>query len=305
MSTLVSSISIRSISKSYQGTPVLRDVSFDCSAGEITAFLGPNGAGKSTTLRIVAGLVSPDVGGVLFGGVPLVDVPVPGLTVGFALDVSAFHPGRSALETIYLTALTCGLGKTRARHMLEYVGLSSVAKRPFSKLSMGMRQRLAMGCALICDPPYLVLDEPLNGLDVEGVLWVKQVLRSRAAAGGTVLVSSHQLREMESIGDRFVLLDRGAVVADARLSELVTATRSSVLTPEPELLAAALKTATVGFTREGNKFSVEASPESLGRLTAHKQVPLSRLGAGGDSDLEEAFMRLTRGEYAAKLDTSG
>ena len=184
-------IVVRGLMTSFGRDTVLDDVTFTCPPGQITAFLGPNGAGKSTTLRIAAGLSWADAGEVRFGGQLRSDMPMPGRVVGFVLDASALHPGRGALETLRLAAIASAERKGRAVEMLEAVGLASVARRRVGQLSLGMRQRLAMGCALLAQPRYLVLDAPVNGLDVEGVLWVRDVLQRCAAAGGTVLLSSH------------------------------------------------------------------------------------------------------------------
>lgn len=293
-------ISISGVSKSFGDSLILNDVSFECPQGQITAFLGPNGAGKTTTLRIAAGLSRPDAGQVRFGGQLLRDMAVPGQQVGFSLDASAFHPGRSVRETIYLTAIACGLKKASAHSMLERVGLESVVRRRVGHLSLGMRQRLAIGCALLPNPRYLVLDEPVNGLDVEGVMWIRETLQQRAEAGGTILLSSHLLREVQAVADRIVLLDRGLVVADARPQDLVDRSWSVASTVMPDRLEALLTGQEIHFERHGDDFTASCSPETLGRLTAEHRIALTRLDTGEDSDLERTFLRLTTGEFAVQ-----
>lgn len=290
---------VTGISKSFPGDAVLDDVTFAAPAGQVTASLGPNGAGKTTTLRIAAGLSRPDSGEVRFGGRLLREMAVPGRSVGFSLDASAFHPGRGALETLRLAALACGAPRTAAREMLDGVGLGKVGRRRVGQLSLGMRQRLALGCALIGSPRHLVLDEPVNGLDVEGVLWIRHLMRQHAEAGGTVLLSSHLLREVQAVGDRVVLLDRGRVVADARPDELVEDDWSVVRAAEPESLAALLSRELVHFERVRDDFRVACSPAVVGRLTAQHRLPLLRLDTAADSGLERTFLRLTSGEFAA------
>src|ERR687886_1239504 len=214
-------ISVENLTKSYgSGRPSVDDVSFTCAPGTVTGFLGPNGAGKSTTLRALVGLTPPTSGRVSVNGVRYADLPNPGRVAGVMLDASAQHPGRTGRETLRLAAMLLGVPQGRADAMLERVGLQGAEKRRVKDYSLGMRQRLGIGQALLGDPSVLILDEPANGLDPEGIRWMRGLLRDFAAAGGTVLVSSHLLREVEATVDRLVVIDRGRVVAQGTMSDL-------------------------------------------------------------------------------------
>lgn len=194
-------LEVRGVSKSYGGRTVVDDLSFTCQPGSVTGFLGPNGAGKSTTLRILTGLAEADAGQALVGGSPYRSLENPARTIGVMLDARALHGGRTGLETLRLTARTLGMPASRADEVLEMVGLADAGLKRVGGYSYGMRQRLGIGVALIGDPSVLMLDEPANGLDPEGIRWMRRLLRSFADAGGTVLLSSHQLLEVQATVD--------------------------------------------------------------------------------------------------------
>ena len=224
-------LEVRALSKRYGARAAVDALSFSCSPGTVTGFLGPNGAGKSTTLRILTGLAEADDGMALIGGRRYRALESPARTVGVMLDARALHGGRTGIETLRLTARTLGMPRDRAEEVLETVGLEQAATKRVGGYSYGMRQRLGIGVALMGDPSVLVLDEPANGLDPEGIRWMRRLLRSFADAGGTVLLSSHQLREVEATVDRLVVISEGRLVREGPLEELtaVTGTRVAAL----------------------------------------------------------------------------
>jgi ABC-2 type transport system ATP-binding protein len=215
-------IEVAGLSKAYGHQQVITDVSFTVQPGSVTGFLGPNGAGKSTTLRILLGLVSPSTGhAAVFGG-PYHALPNPGRRVGVLLDASAQHSGRTGREVLALSALVMGLPDRRADELLDRVGLSKAeGRRRTGTYSLGMRQRLGIAHALLGDPELLIFDEPANGLDPAGIHWMRTLLRDFADRGGAVLLSSHQLREIEVIADHLVIIGGGRVLADGTREELL------------------------------------------------------------------------------------
>ncbi|MFN8053050.1 MAG: ATP-binding cassette domain-containing protein [Acidimicrobiales bacterium] len=215
-------INVEHLTKRYRRHTAVDDVSFTCGPGTVTGFLGPNGAGKSTTLRMLTGLTPPTAGRATIAGVSYRDLPNPGRVVGVMLDASAQHAGRTGIETLRLAALMLGLPRTDADAMLERIGLDGAGGRRVADYSLGMRQRLGIGTALLGDPAVLVLDEPANGMDPEGIRWMRHLLRGVADDGGTVLLSSHLLAEVQAMADRLVIMSRGKVVADDRLDTLVS-----------------------------------------------------------------------------------
>ena len=211
------------LTKTYGDQTVLDDVSFTVPAGSVTGFLGPNGAGKSTALRILLGMASGTSGTALIGGRPCREWPNPALVIGSLLDADGFHPGRTARESLRLSCLTLGLPAQRADETLEEVGLTQrEGRRRVRSFSLGMRQRLGIAQALLADPAVLVLDEPANGLDPQGQRWLGELLRARAQRGCAVLLSSHQLADVERFADALVVISRGRVVADDDLTVLRT-----------------------------------------------------------------------------------
>jgi ABC-2 type transport system ATP-binding protein len=290
-------ISVENLTKSYgSGRLSVDDVSFTCAPGTVTGFLGPNGAGKSTTLRALVGLTPPTSGGATVNGVRYADLPNPGRVVGVMLDAAAQHPGRTGRETLRLAAAILGVPAGRADAMLEMVGLQGAEKRRVREYSLGMRQRLGIGAALLGDPSVLVLDEPANGLDPEGIRWMRGLLRDFAGAGGTVLVSSHLLREVEATVDRLVVIDRGKVVARGTMADLAAQSGPSAITVQgldPAGLRAALLAAGLpAERRDDGSLLVRTDAEAVGRAAlAAGQILIELKETGGD--LEDLFFRLT------------
>ncbi|MFE6506926.1 ABC transporter ATP-binding protein [Nocardioides sp. NPDC057767] len=213
-------VDVSGLTKHYGGIAAVDDLSFTVEPGSVTGFLGPNGAGKTTTLRMILGLVRPDRGGATIGGIEYADLATPLEVVGAALEATGFHPGRTGLDHLRIYAAAASLPSSRAARVLGQVGLADAAGRKVGGYSLGMRQRLALAAALLGDPDVLILDEPANGLDPEGIVWLRRFLKEYADAGRSVLVSSHVLTEMQQLVDRVVILHRGRLVRQATLKEL-------------------------------------------------------------------------------------
>src|SRR3954453_12845770 len=242
-------ITVESLSKKYGARTVVDDISFVARSGRVTGFLGPNGAGKSTSMRIMVGLTHADRGTATIGGHRYADIPNPARHVGVLLDASAQHAGRTGREVLALSALTMGLPQSRVDTMLETVGLDETeAKRRVRNYSLGMRQRLGIANALMADPSVLILDEPANGLDPAGIHWMRSLLRGYAERGGTVLLSSHHLHEVEMIADEMVLIGRGRIVAQGTKAELLQTSGTFVRAEQPAELTAALQAAGIPTT---------------------------------------------------------
>ena len=235
-------LEIEHVTKRYGHEVVVDDLTFTVAPGRVTGFLGPNGAGKSTTMKILLDLASADAGHATIGGTRYRDLTDPARTVGVVLEPNAFHPGRSGRNHLRILADGAAVDPARVDPMLEAVGLSHAADRHVGGYSLGMRQRLGIAAALLGDPPVLVLDEPGNGLDPQGIRWLRDLLRERAAAGSTVLVSSHLLTEVEHLADDVVVLNRGRLVTTGALATLQK-TGTSVRTPAREQLIAILTAA--------------------------------------------------------------
>jgi len=214
-------IEARSLTKQYGDKTAVNDVSFTVQSGKVTGFLGPNGAGKSTTMRMIVGLDRPTSGSVTVDGKPYADYPAPLHEVGVLLDAKAVHTGRSAYNHLRAMAATHGIPTSRVNEVIEMTGLTGVAKKRVGGFSLGMGQRLGIAAALLGDPRVLILDEPVNGLDPEGVLWVRQLVRYLAAEGRTVLLSSHLMSEMAQTADHLIVLGRGRVIADAPIADIL------------------------------------------------------------------------------------
>ena len=225
-------IEIERLTKRYRKATVLDDLSFTVQPGRVTGFLGPNGAGKSTTMKILLDLAAADEGSATIGGRRYRDLPDPAATVGVVIEANAFHPGRSGRNHLLVVADTAGIGRPRVDEMIDAVGLTVAADRHVGGYSLGRRQRLGLAAALLGDPPVLILDEPANGLDPQGVRTLRDLLRARAASGETVLVSSHLLAEVEHLADDIVIIADGRLVASGPLTELQQST-SLVRTPTP------------------------------------------------------------------------
>ncbi|NMA76550.1 MAG: ATP-binding cassette domain-containing protein [Actinomycetales bacterium] len=288
-------LEVRGVTKRYGARAAVDDLSFTCRPGTVTGFLGPNGAGKSTTLRILTGLAQADEGEALVGGAPYRSLTHPARTIGVMLDARALHSGRTGLETLRLTARTVGMPASRADEVLEMVGLGDAGRKRVGGYSYGMRQRLGIGVALVGDPAVLVLDEPANGLDPEGIRWMRRLLRSFADAGGTVLLSSHQLREVEATVDRLVVISQGRLVREGTLEELTSDSGTRVTALDVKALRAALDKHGIAYEHRsaGDVLEVSLAPEDMGRLALKEQLVLTSLGASDGSGLEEVFFALT------------
>jgi ABC-2 type transport system ATP-binding protein len=287
-------ISVESLTKQYGQFTAVDHVSFTAATGRVTGFLGPNGAGKSTTMRIMVGLTRPSSGEVTVTGRHYRDLVNPGLEVGVLLDASAQHAGRSGREILTIAAQTMGLPRSRVGETLARVGLTeNEAERRVRNYSLGMRQRLGIATALIGDPEVLILDEPANGLDPAGIRWMRDLLRGFADDGGTVLLSSHLLHEIEVIADDIVVIGQGRIVAQGSKSELLAAAGTLVRTSEPERLARALAEAAVVTTPIDGGLRVDADPELVGEAAHRAGVVLRELRAADGAGLEEMFLQLT------------
>ena len=297
-------ITTTALTKSYNKMPVVRDVSLRCEPGTITGFLGANGAGKSTTLKMIVGLVRPDRGTATIDGRPFVDLPNPTRVVGTLLDASAMHPGRSGRATLTIAARMTGVHTKQVEHLLDLVGLADAADKRVGNYSLGMRQRLGIAHALIGDPGTLILDEPANGLDPEGIAWMRTLLRDFADRGGTVLLSSHLLHEVQATADHLVVISGGAVVAAGRLDDLLASSTILVRSPDPKALATALQLAGINYDAgPGDALTVDASggrvtTEILAGVARDHQVLLTELRQSETTGLEQLFFSLTAAKAA-------
>ncbi|WP_029432483.1 ABC transporter ATP-binding protein [Blastococcus sp. URHD0036] len=288
-------IAIEHLTKRYGTQVAVSDVTFGCRPGTVTGFLGPNGAGKSTTLRALCGLARPSSGTATVGGRPYRDLPNAGRHVGVLLDAGAQHAGRTGRETLVLSAMVLGVGRTRVDEVLQQVGLAGKpADKWVGKYSLGMRQRLGLATALLGDPEVLVLDEPANGLDPEGIFWMRGLLRDFADRGGTVLLSSHLLREVEAVADQLVVIAGGRVVAQGSSEELLAGTGTLVRARDRAGLAGALGAAGLDVTDgPSGALVADGTAEAVGLAAAAAGVPLLELRPAGGDRLEELFRSLT------------
>ncbi|MGY1686897.1 ABC transporter ATP-binding protein [Geodermatophilus sp. SYSU D00867] len=290
-------IEVRGLTKRYGDVLAVDDLSFDVVPGTVTGFLGPNGAGKSTTMRMVLGLDRPTAGTALVGGRRFAELTEPLREVGALLDPGAVHPGRTGRDHLRVAARTNGIPARRVDEVLGQVGLERAARRRIRAYSLGMRQRLGIAAALLGDPRVLLFDEPVNGLDLDGVRWIRGLLRGLADEGRTVLVSSHLLGEVQAIADRLVVIGRGRLVADVTTDELLRGPgrpRVRVRSPQPEELTALLRRH--GLSAEpagGAELQVEGGTAAqVGDLAAAAAIPLHHLSETAAS-LEEAYLALT------------
>ncbi len=299
-------IKLEGLTKRYGDFTAVDDVSFVAQPGRVTGFLGPNGAGKSTSMRIMVGLTPPNKGTATIGGYKYADIPNPGRHVGVLLDASAQHAGRTGREVLVLTALTMGLPEKRVDEMLELVGLTEKeSKRRVKNYSLGMRQRLGLANALMGDPSVLILDEPANGLDPAGIHWMRSLLRHYAERGGTVLLSSHLLHEVEMIADEMVLIGRGKIVAQGTKAELLKTAGTFVRAESPEKLSAVLAEAGIKASPSGDGgFRTEVEPIEVGRAAAAASVVLVELKPAEGAGLEELFLELTADDAREPLATA-
>ncbi|MGK4585762.1 ABC transporter ATP-binding protein [Kitasatospora sp. HPMI-4] len=298
----MTSIDVHDLTKDRGGTRVVDRLTFSVRPGRVTGFLGPNGAGKSTTLRLILGLDRPTSGSATIGGHPFAGVGQPLRTVGALLEAQAAHGARTAHSHLLALAASNRIPAGRVGEVLEEAGLASVADRRIRTFSLGMRQRLGLAGALLGDPEVLLLDEPFNGLDPEGIAWTRQLVRRLAGEGRTVLVSSHLMTETAAFADHLIVLGRGRLLADAPLREFIDARirpRVRLRTSEGARLSTVLLAG--GFTPQesgdGYWTVPGAQPDEIGRLAAREGIPLLEL-AHEEGTLEEAYFDLTEGEAA-------
>ena len=288
-------IEAEKLTKRFGGRAVVDDVTFRCEPGTVTGFLGPNGAGKTTTMRMICGFSTPDSGraGVLGGAYRA--LPNPGRRVGVLLDASAQHGGRRGREALAISAQTMGVEEGRVDDLLGLVGLDkSAARKRVRQYSLGMRQRLGIANALIGEPEVLILDEPANGLDPEGMRWMRGLLRDFAERGGTVLLSSHLLHEVDAIADRLVIIGSGKIVAEGSKEELLSGAGTLVRADDAPALGRALAAAGLPAREaDGGGFLVEAEPRAVGAAAQGGGVALVHLAPAGDAGLEQLFFDLT------------
>jgi ABC-2 type transport system ATP-binding protein len=288
-------IEAHGLTKRLGGNVVVDDVSFRCEPGTVTGFLGPNGAGKTTTMRMLCSLLEPDAGAATVLDGAYRDLPNPGRRVGILLDAAAQHGGRRGREALAVSAQLMGVEERRVDELLDVVGLDrGAARKRVRQYSLGMRQRLGIAHALLGDPQVLILDEPANGLDPEGMRWMRALLREFADRGGTVLLSSHLLYEVEAIADRMVIIGAGKIVAQGTREELLAGSGTLVRASDEAALAAALIAAGLE-ARAANDggFLVEADPEDVGRAALAGSVALSHLQPFDNGGLEQLFFDLT------------
>jgi ABC-2 type transport system ATP-binding protein len=293
------SIEVRAVRKRYRSTTAVDGLSFTVRPGEVTGFIGPNGAGKSTTMRLILGLDAPDEGEALVGGKPYRSLRTPLAHVGALLDASAVHPGRRGRDHLLWLAHSNGIGKRRVDEVLDQVGLTSAARRRAGGYSLGMQQRLGIAAALLGDPPVLMFDEPVNGLDPDGIIWIRGLMKSLAAQGRVVFVSSHLMSELEDTADHLIVIGRGRMVADTSVAKLLAAAskdRVEVFTSQRAEAMTVLANAGATVTVTGAEVVVvEGVPgERVSALLNEAGVPFSELRRHRAS-LEEAYMELTRG----------
>ena len=287
-------INVEGLTRRYGSFTAVDNVSFVCRPGTVTGFLGPNGAGKTTTMRVMVGLTPPTSGRVTIGGHRYADIPNPGRHVGVLLDASAQHAGRTGREILEIGARTMGLPPSRVDEILELVSLTpDEAKRRLRNYSLGMKQRLGIAHALLGDPSVLILDEPANGLDPAGIRWMRDLLRSYADRGGTVLLSSHLLHEIEVIADDIVMIGNGKIVSQGTKTELLHAAGTVVRTADAGMLQRALGDLGVATTvSEDGSLRTDVEPALVGKVALEAGVALTELRTA-DAGLEDMFLELT------------
>jgi ABC-2 type transport system ATP-binding protein len=288
-------ITVNAVTKTYGSFTAVNDVSFTAQPGRVTGFLGPNGAGKSTTMRVMVGLTRPTTGTVTVAGRHYADLPNPGLEVGVLLDASAQHAGRTGREILTIAQSFMGIPRARVDAMLELVSLTpEESSRRVRDYSLGMRQRLGIATALLGEPQVLILDEPANGLDPAGIRWMRGLLRDYADGGGTVLLSSHLLHEIEVVADDLVVIGNGRIVAQGAKSDLLRSAGSIVRTPEREVVARALVESGIEAAAIGTDgLHAYADAEQVGRIAFAAGVPVLELRPAEGAGLEEMFLELT------------
>ena len=290
-------IEVRGLTKRYGDVLAVDDLSFDVEPGKVTGFLGPNGAGKSTTMRMMLALDRPTAGHALVNGRAFASFAEPLREVGALLDAGAVHPGRTGRNHLRVAARTHGVAARRVEEVIEQVGLGGAARRRIRGYSLGMRQRLGIAAALLADPRVLLFDEPINGLDLDGVRWIRDLLRQLADHGRTVLVSSHLMSEMQQTADRLVVIGRGRLIADATTQDILAGLghrRVRVRSSQPDLLLRRLREHGLAVQRmDADELQVEdGTARQVGELAHSAGVPLHHLSEVEQS-LEQAFMELT------------
>ena len=297
-------IEVRGLAKQFGPVRAVDHLTFEVAAGRVTGFLGPNGSGKTTTLRMLLGLVSITEGTATINGQPYVDLDQPIRHVGAALEATSFHPTRRAGDHLKSVAMAARIPLSRVDETLDMVGLTEVARRRVGKFSLGMRQRLQLATALLGDPEILILDEPANGLDPQGIQWLRTFIRHQAGLGHAVLVSSHLLSEMEETVDDVVIISQGKLVLQTTLAELDTKTGSTtglrIRTPELMRLGQALDAVPVAWRQTGpDTLLIDgATPEWFGPFAAKHRIVLYEL-VSERSSLEDVFLEITQGFDAA------
>jgi ABC-2 type transport system ATP-binding protein len=288
-------IEARGLTKRLGGRAVVDDVSLRCEPGTVTGFLGPNGAGKTTTMRLLCGLLEPDAGAAEVLGRDYRDLPNPGHRVGILLDAPPQHGGRRGREALAVSAQTMGVREARVDALLAHVGLDrTAARKRVRQYSLGMRQRLGLPHAMLGAPEVLILDEPANGLDPEGMHWMRGVLREFADRGGTVLLSSHLLSEVEAVADRLAIIGQGRIVAQGTRDELLAGAGTLVRASDEDALLDALRAHGLGGARSHDGgFVVDAEPEAVGRAVLAGGVVLTHLAPSESAGLEQLFFDLT------------
>jgi ABC-2 type transport system ATP-binding protein len=308
-SGMEATIEVTDLRKRFGGTTALDGVTFAVAPGSVTGFVGPNGAGKSTTMRVILGLDAADAGTALIGGQPYATLRHPLRHVGALLDASALHPARSARGHLLWLAHSQGLSARRVDEVIEQAGLQGVARRKAGGFSLGMRQRLGLAAALIADPSVLMLDEPFNGLDPEGIIWMRGLLRALAAEGRAVLVSSHLMSELEGTATQLLVIGRGRIVADTTVADLIGAASTGRvrLRTVARMEAAAVLTsagATVAVTAPDTLTISGLASERVVELLGENSIAFSEV-SGHQASLEEAYMELTRDAVEFRASTHG
>ena len=302
-------IEAKGLTKRYGGTTAVDDLTFTVRPGVVTGFLGPNGAGKSTTMRMILGLDAPSAGTVTVNGLPYGRHAAPLREVGALLEARAIHTSRSAYHHLLALAQTSGIPRSRVLDVLDAVGLHEVARRRVGGFSLGMGQRLGLATALLGDPQTFILDEPVNGLDPEGIRWIRDMLQDLAARGRTVFVSSHMMSEMALTAQHLVVIGRGRLIADCSVTDFLARASHNVVrvrTPDPAALRALLASPDVTITEAGPALEIGGlSTDQISLAAAAAGIALLELTAQQTS-LEQAFMDMTRSalEFGA-LDAAG
>ena len=298
-----SRVEVQDLTKQFGSLTAVDHLSFSVEPGRITGFLGPNGAGKTTTLRMLLGLVRPTSGTATIGGQTYIHLRSPQHVVGAALEATNFHPGRSGRNHLRVMADTAGLDSKRVDEMLELVGIPAAARQRAGSYSMGMRQRLALAGALLGDPQVLLLDEPANGLDPEGIRWLRLLLRHLSGQGKTILISSHMLSEVEQTVDDVVIIANGKLIRQGAIGDLPTEHLSTVRTSEPQRLLEALTASGLQATAADDSIQVIGNDlVRIGDIALSAGLPIHELRAN-ENDLEKLFFELTSAE--ANRNTEG